>query len=314
MPKFLNLDAAETIMFQRELEKIKSNTYDIVYPDLKAMQLIPVSTDAGAGTEIITYQQFDRTGIAKVISNYADDLPRSDVKGKEFSSRVRSVGNSYGYSMQEIRAARQAGKPLEQRKASAAAEAQRYLWNKIAFYGDSAYNLQGWLTNSNIPHGTAPADGTSSATTFASKTPDKIVRDLNTCVNNVAIQTKGVERANTLVMPLAQYAYISSTRMGDGSDTTILQFFLKNNPFITTVEWAEELDSAQLSANGVSTFTGDIMIAYNKSPDKMTLELPVPFEQLPVQEEGLEYVVNCHSRIGGVLIYYPLSQYIMDGI
>jgi hypothetical protein len=40
----------------------------------------------------------------------------------------------------------------------------------------------------------------------------------------------------------------------------------------------------------------------------------VPFEQLPVQEKGLEYVVNCHSRIGGVLIYYPLSQYIMDGI
>jgi hypothetical protein len=314
MPTFLNLDAAETIMFQRELEKIKAQSYDVVYADLKAMQLIPVSTDAGAGTETITYQQYDRTGFAKIISNYADDLPRVDVKGKEFTSRVRSVGDSFGYSLQEIRAATKAGKPLEQRKANAAVEAMRYLWNKIAFYGDAVFNLQGWLSNTNIPHGTAPADGTSSATTLASKTPDKVVRDLNTCANNVAVQTKGVEKANTLVMPLAQYTYIASTRMGDGSDVTILDFFLKNNPFIKSVEWSEELDSAQLSANGISTFTGDIMIAYNKSPDKMTLEIPVPFEQLPVQEKGLEYVVNCHSRIGGVLIYYPLSQYIMDGI
>lgn len=311
---FVKLDAAENIFFTRELEKIKSQSYDIVYAGQKAFELIPVSTDAGAGTEIITYQQYDRTGFAKIIANYADDLPRVDVKGKEFSSRVRSVGNSYGYSLQEIRAARQAGKPLEQRKANAAVESMRLKWNQIAFYGDANYNLQGWFSNTNIPHGTAPADGTSSATTLASKTPDKVVRDLNTCVNNVAVQTKGVERANTLVMPLAQYTYIASTRMGDGSDVTILQFFLKNNPFITSVEWAEELDSAQLSANGISTFTGDVMIAYNKSPDKMTLELPVSFEQLPVQEEGLEFVVNCHSRIGGVLIYYPLSQYIMDGI
>jgi len=38
------------------------------------------------------------------------------------------------------------------------------------------------------------------------------------------------------------------------------------------------------------------------------------FEQLPVQERGLEYVVPCHSRIGGVIIYYPLSQVFKRGI
>jgi hypothetical protein len=40
----------------------------------------------------------------------------------------------------------------------------------------------------------------------------------------------------------------------------------------------------------------------------------VPFEQLPVQEQGLEFQVPCHSRVGGTIVYYPLSMAIMEGL
>ena len=43
-------------------------------------------------------------------------------------------------------------------------------------------------------------------------------------------------------------------------------------------------------------------------------EIPLPFEQLAPQERNLEYVVNAYGRIGGVLMYYPLACYIMEGI
>jgi hypothetical protein len=56
------------------------------------------------------------------------------------------------------------------------------------------------------------------------------------------------------------------------------------------------------------------MVAYKKDPDMFTLEIPQMFEQLPVQERNLEYVIPCHARIGGVIIPYPLSLYIMEGI
>ena len=314
MTQLTNLDAQENIFFARELESKKAKTYDVVKAPLKAFELLPVSTDAGPGAEAIVYEQYDMTGMATIIANYADDLPRADVKGKEFTARVRSIGNSYGYSLQEIRAARHAGKPLEQRKANAAVRAQREKWNRIAFYGDATHNLQGWLTNPNIPSTTAPADGGSSATTFASKTPVQIARDMHALCNSIVTLTNGAEQPDTLVLPLAQYSYIASTRMGDGSDVTILKHFLDTSPFIKSVEWANELDSAALAAGGVTDFTGDIMIAYRKDPDAVTLEMPVMFEQLPVQQDGLEYVVPCHSRIGGVIIYYPLSMSIMDGI
>ncbi len=85
----LRLDAASSVFFEREVEYVKARTYDIKFPLLKARTLIPVSFEVPNTAEVTTYQQFENTGKAKIIGNYAGDLPRADVKGAEFSNRVR---------------------------------------------------------------------------------------------------------------------------------------------------------------------------------------------------------------------------------
>lgn len=309
---------AETagMFFARELEAVKAQTYDVVRAPLRAFDLIPVDSTVGPGAESIVYQQFDMTGIAKVIADYADDLPRADVKGTEFVARIKSIGNSYGYSLQEIRAAQMAGRPLEARKNAAAVRAQREAWNRIAFYGDAAHGLQGWLTNPNIPADAVAADGSGASTSWDDKTPDQILRDMNDLVNGIVARTNGAEQPDTLLLPITKYTKIVSTRAFEGSDTTIAAYFLANSPFVNAIEWSNEITAAERATHlGASDpFTGEIMIAYRRSPDAMTLEMPQMFEQLPVQERGLEFVVPCHSRIAGTLIYYPLSQAIGEGI
>ena len=309
----VNLDANSSAFFARELEYIKAQTYDVQYPQLKATQLLPVSTEAGPGAESITYQQFDQVGMAKIISNYADDLPRADIKGKEFTAPVRSLGDSYGYSVQEIRAAQFAGRGLEQRKANAARRGVEQKINKIGWFGDSEHGLNGFLNHPNITRVAVDDSGTGSSTLWADKTPDQILADMNDLANNIFEVTNGVEMPNTLLMPIDQYTYIASTARSNNSDTTILQYFLQNNPFIDTVEWVNELKGAGLGVGGVNE-GADVMVAYDRSPDKLTLEIPQPFEQFPVQERGLEYVVPAHARIGGVIVYYPLSVAIGEGI
>ena len=117
------LDANETFFFSRELEYIKSKSYDIEFPEMKAFKHIPISTEAGEGAQSITYAQFEETGFARVIESYADDLPRADIRGKEYTSPVKSIGVSYGYSVQEIRAAIYVRRSLTQRQANAARRA-----------------------------------------------------------------------------------------------------------------------------------------------------------------------------------------------
>jgi len=308
----VNLDANETAFFARELEYIKANTYDVLYPTLKATQLIPVSTNAGAGAESITYQQFDQLGLAKIIANYADDLPRADIKGKEFTSPIRSIGASYGYNVQEIRAAQFANRNLTGRKANAARRAVEQKINNIGWYGEDDSNLLGLVNHPNVTRVAAPQNAGATSTLWVNKTPDEILADMNNLVNGIVDLTNGVEAPNTLIMPIDQYTYISTVARSATSDTTILEFFLMNSPFVNRVEWVNELKGAAVGGFGVDS--SDVMIAYDNNPDKLTLEIPQPFEQFPAQERGLEFLINTHARCGGVIAYYPLSISIMEGI
>ena len=55
-------------------------------------------------------------------------------------------------------------------------------------------------------------------------------------------------------------------------------------------------------------------ILYKKDPLKLTLEIPLEFTMLAAQPQGLELVVPCYGRIGGVIIYKPLSLRYLDNI
>ena len=304
------LDADESVFFSRQLEHVKSRTYDKKYTEFKNRQIVPVSFEAGPGAETITYEQWDMVGIARVVADYANDFSTADVKAKEFTSRVKSLGSSYKYSVQDIRAAQHAGKPLTQRKADAAKRAIMQLENKITYFGDSEHGINGLFTNANVPNVALPADGAGAATTFASKidTPDKVVRDLNSIANTVVSQSNGVEVPSSLLLPVDQYTLIASTARSNDSDTTILKYFLDNNPFVREADWLVELAAAQ------GELAADTAWCYRRDPDALTLEIPQDFEQFPEQEKGLAWEVPVHERIGGVLIYYPLSMTKSDDI
>lgn len=299
-------DANESMFFARQLEAIKAQTYDVKRANLNALQLMPVSTDVPEGATTITYRQYDTVGMAKVIANYANDLPRADVTGKEFTSNIRSIGNAFGYNTQEIRSAIFAGVNLPARKAMAATRAHQEKINALAFTGDADHGLPGLISNANVPEVTLAADGTGSAKTFASKTADKIVRDVNSLINKIISQSKGVHRATEVWMPVEQYALIATTQNSTASDTTILQFLQQVHPGVTFRQ-VVELDGAGASG-------ADRMYAIENSRDNWAIEIPMMMKMYSPQQKGLEFEVPVESRFGGVIIEYPLALAFCDGV
>ena len=298
-------DANESMFFARQLEAIKAQTYDVKRANLNALQLMPVSTDVPEGATTITYRQYDTVGMAKVIANYANDLPRADVTGKEFTSNIRSIGNAFGYNTQEIRSAIFAGVNLPARKAMAATRAHQEKINALAFTGDADHGLPGLISNTNVPEVTLAADGTGSSKTFASKTADKIVRDVNSLINKIISQSKGVHRATEVWMPVEQYALIATTQNSTASDTTILAFLQQVHPGVTFRQ-VVELDGA--GAGGT-----DRMYAIENSRDNWAIEIPMMMKMYSPQQKGLEFEVPVESRFGGVIIEYPLALVFCDG-
>ena len=304
------LDADGAVFFQRQLEHIKAKSYDVRYAELKARQLFPVSNDGGHGITSITYRTYDQAGAAKIINAYADDLPRADVAGKETTIPVRSVGISYGYNLDEIQSSQLTGASLDQRRANAARRSVEQVVNDVAFFGDAESGMGGLFDNPNIPTGAVVNPG--SGTAWVNKTADEILFDINDLFADIFETTKMVEQGNTLLLPPSQWSYIMATPRATNSDTTIAAYIAQNSPFLTGIDDIIAVNECA-AANNPELAT-DGMVAYDRNPDKLQLEIPVELEMLPVQQKNLEFVIPGRSRLGGLNIYYPLSLAIATGI
>lgn len=298
------LDANEQILFKRQTEYIKTKTYDKKYENLKAKQLIPVSTEAPSGTEYITWRSYSKIGQARIIQDYATDFPRVDVYGVENSAKVYGQGASFGYSIVEIRRAQRAGIALDTRRAEASRRAIEEKQDKLAWEGDSNFGIQGFLDYPGITEATLTT-GTA-GNTWLLKTPDEIIADLTALKNAVSVPTKGVEEINQILLPRDRYNVLADKRMTDGDTTTILEFFKKNNAGIM-IDVLDRLDTYGDSST-------HRMIGYVKDPDHLVQEIPQMYEMFDPQAKGMTFEVVCHSEFGGVSVYYPQSVAYMDGI
>lgn len=303
----MRLDSNESVFFNRELAYVKAKSYDAKYAELKGLSLIPISTEAGAGVNEIIFHQYRGVGFAKVIADYAKDFPRVDIYGEEKAVKVKGIGDSYGYSIKEIRASQRTGKNLDQRRAITARRAHDEMMNRMALKSNTADGTFGLLDFPGITEVTLQADGTSSSKTWASKTPDQIVRDINDLVNAVMEPTSAREVPDTLLLPIAQYNDIATRRIGEAGEKTLMRYILDNSPYIKRIDWLSELKN--FGAGGTNR-----ALVGRFDEEHLTLEIPQPFEQFEAQQEGMEFTIPCHSECAGTIIYYPLAFAYADGI
>lgn len=314
-----HFDSAEdaSVFFARELDHVKAKSYDKLYPELSSFTLFPHTSEADPGDETITYYSYDKTGMAQIINNYATDLPRADVKGEPETAHIKSVGASYGYSVQEMRASRKAGKSLDHRKAEAARYQIDVALNKIAWLGDEKNKLMGVLSKKNNIPVIISGAGASGSSKWKDKTPDEILADINGYMATVSRNTKNVERPDTLALPTDVFIDISTRRI-DLTNTTVKDFVLAHAPYLKDIVAAAELNADSVETNPYASTNKEtqqnVAFFFTKDPDKIAIEDPMPYYQYPVQEEGLEMVVPCEARTAGVMIYYPLSALIAVGI
>jgi hypothetical protein len=300
------LDRAESAFFAKENEFVKAKTYDAKPPALKGLALVPQASDLPVGIDQITYRRYLESGEAKIIADYAKDYPRVDVFGEEFTSKVVDLGDSYGYSIKEIRASMHAGKRLDQRRALAARRTIERKLNKIALLSDPEGGTFGLLDFPGLTEATLIADGTGNSKAWAAKTVDQILRDINTMLDSVIIPTNGIETPDTLLLPLSAFNKLTNTRLGDNT-ISLMKYIRDNFPQITKIDWLNELKG--IGAGGANRiFVGKF------DTDHLEHQIIVDFEQLEAEHEGGQYTIPCQATTGGVIVYYPMAFAYADGV
>jgi hypothetical protein len=270
----------------------------VAYADIKYPTLLPVTSEAGQGAQTFTYRIMDSTGEFKLIADAADDLPRSDISQVERSINIRSFGGSFGYTVQELRAAQMANIALEQRRAAAVRRAYEEKVEAVAMFGESTVGLAGFFNNSTVD--VIAADYWFTGAT-ASGTSQEMLELLNYGVSAIINASNMKEQPDTILLAYEDYNKISTTRNSDSSDVTVLEYFLRTNPYIRNVEPINQLDKDN------SVLNTNRMVVYKRDPEKVQLHIPQPLELFPPQQRGLEFIVPAHARVGGVALYYPKS-------
>jgi hypothetical protein len=237
----------------------------------------------------------DSTGEFRLIADAADDLPRADVSQVEKSINIRSFGGSFGYTVQELRAAQMANVALEQRRGAAVRRAYEEKVEEIAMFGESSVGLAGFFNNSTVD--VIAADKWFTSTTTA----QEMLELLNYGVTAIINGSNMKEQPDTILMAYEDFRTVSTLRNSDSSDVTVLEYFLRNNPYITSVEPINQLDADKSELNT------NRMVVYRRDPQKLQLHVPQPLELFPPQQRGLEFIVPAHARVGGLALYYPKS-------
>lgn len=320
--KGIRADISDTAMFLRTLTYIYKELYKIEYPQLKAREIIPIDTSVDSGAEYFVYRQMDRQGTAKVIQPMGDDLPRVVASGREYMGRIYSLGVSYAYTIQEVRASALSGIPLPDLLAQEARLAIEELIERIAAFGvTGAMGTPFPQTNdaepsfgiTNVPNATTLTSAVPGGWIAAGTTVQQILADINLATSTMYNNSFGIHTPKTLVLPTTIYSYLATTqRSPTFTDDSLLQYVQKSNPWITKI-----IDWVQLNKAGYNQsaqFGHERVMFLNDDRRYFSMVIPQPFEQLPPQPVGLSFQIPCHARMGSMLkLLQPQAVLYLDG-
>ena len=287
-----------------QLTGLQQKVYETLYPDLVYRELIPVDTSDPEWVDTVAYISYNAVAMGQFIAANGMDLPQSTIDASISNIKIGYAGNSYGYSLDELRKAMAMRIPLDVAKARAAYRGSEKHCQQVAFFGDDDRGMHGLFNHPNVPL-------SNSTVNWTTATGEEIFEWLNGVLTQVWTQSKTVHVANTLLLPPSIFAKIASLKMSTYQNITVLEFLRQNNTSraatgreidIRSVLWLEDAGE-----NGEPR-----IMAYEKNEDNLTLRQPLPWRSLPPQPTALRLDISCEYKTSGTEFRYPLSAIYAD--
>ena len=317
----LNYDSADTVAnwFARQLEYVQTMAYKVLYPQLSALTLFPVTTEVPVGAAEMTYRGYGYAGSAKIIANGADDIPRADKIDREVTQPIRNVATYYSYSVQEARNALFSGVPLEAQKAESARYNIDREINRMAWAGNKEFGVRGIFSpESEVPTKPVAAGASSGNVPWRGKTPDEILRDVIEARAQVVMNSNGVENPDCLAIPVSEMAFwaLPLTIGGVAVSESLFSYMMEKTGWLKEIVGVPELEATAYETNVFSTEASPSGTAFlfTRDRDKLRIETPLPFTQAVPQFDKFNVNIYCEASTAGAVIPYPASALAILGV
>jgi hypothetical protein len=224
-----------------------------------------------------------------------------------------------GYTIPELISAQQLGRPIDEQKYAGMQLKWQMDIDEMVYIGDTGMSKYG-LVNATDRVTTGFVDNNSGGTStlWANKTPAEILKDVNDLIQACWAAAGYAVCPSKLLLPPAQFAYITSQTVSTAGNVSILTFLEDN--CITLKINGKKLDIQPLkwlSGRGAQTGSPlaatDRMVVYTQ--DKMRVRFPmVPLQRTPLEYRSLYHMTTHFGKLGCLEIVYPETIMYADGI
>ena len=292
--------------FTSQLAYVDATIYQTKYRKIVYQDFVPVVTTDPEWTDTYTYFSYDAVTVGKFIAANGQDLPESDITAAKHSAELHYGGNAFSYSLDELRKSQMLRIPVDTTKGQMSFRGFQEHAQQVAFFGDSSRGITGVFNNANVPLDNSTVD-------WDTASGQEIIDDMNSLLIKVWENSAQVHLPNRLVLPANRWAQITNQRMETGTDTTVLEFFMKNNLYTAaTRQELQVMQNLEIQTAGVAG--AQRMFAYEVSDENLTMRMPITWRTIAPQSEGLRVKVPCEYKFGGVEYRYPLSAAYRDFI
>lgn len=183
------------------------------------------------------------------------------------------------------------------------------------YVGFTKYNSTGLINNASVTRTNAAA-GAATTTTWVTKTPDEILKDVNDAIlaawagSNYDLDAV----PNHIILPYEQFNYIATQKVSTVAEKTILTFLLENN--VAKVNGSDLYIGATVWLDGAGQGSTDRMMVYCNKERYVAMDELVPLTRAMTtpNAERFSYDTVYAGNVSEVEFFYPQTAVYVDGI
>jgi hypothetical protein len=223
------------------------------------------------------------------------------------------------YTVLELESAAKLGRPVDQQKYEGLQLKHQMDIDEQVYIGDTTTGDTGLVNSDLVTNKQNLAAGVSGSANWSKKSPDEILADVNTALTSVWAASAWAVIPGRLLLPPAQFGYISTQKVSNAGNVSILKYIQENNLLTTSgkgkleilpVKW---LVGAGTGGTIGTVGTVDRMVVYTKEKNRVRYPMTL-LQRTPIQFDSIYHKSTYFCRLGAVEMVYPETCGYFDGL
>ncbi len=223
------------------------------------------------------------------------------------------------YTILELESAAKLGRPVDQQKYEGLQLKHQMDIDEQVYIGDTSLGVTGLVNNSLVTNKSNLPNGVSGSSNWSKKTPDEILADVNAMLTSTWQASAWAVIPGRLMLPPAQFGYISTQKVSNAGNVSILKYIQDNNLLTTSGKGQLEilplkwLIGAGTGGTIGTTGTVDRAVVYTKEKQRVRYPMTL-LQRTPIQYDSIYHKCTYFCRLGAVEVVYPETISYWDGI